>query len=110
MKYTVINHTTLEIIETDNIVVALDNVSYWRECNHKIEVVDNSNGEIIVDTRREDQIMYSYSEMIKTIEDKYGVDSHEVITLKLMWIAYRGGGKRITPNKIIEYYKKLLTK
>lgn len=54
MKYTVINHTTLEIIETNNIVVVLDNVSYWRECNHKIEVVDNSNGEIIVDTRRED--------------------------------------------------------
>lgn len=54
--------------------------------------------------------MYSYSEMIRTIEEKYGVDSHEVITLKLMWIAYRGGGKRITPNRIIEYYKKLLTK
>lgn len=54
--------------------------------------------------------MYSYSEMIRTIEEKYGVDSHEVITLKLMWIAYRGGGKRITSNRIIEYYKKLLTK
>lgn len=54
--------------------------------------------------------MYSYSEMIKTIEDKYGVDSHEVITLKLMWIAYRGGGKRVTADRIIQYYKKLLTK
>lgn len=54
--------------------------------------------------------MYSYSEMIRTIEDKYGVDSHEAITLKLMWIAYRNGGKRITTNRIIEYYKKLLTK
>lgn len=54
--------------------------------------------------------MYSYGEMIKTIEDKYGVDSHEVITLKLMWIAYRGGGKRITAERIIEYYKKLLAK
>jgi hypothetical protein len=48
--------------------------------------------------------------MIRTIEDKYGVDSHEVIILKLMWIAYRTGGKRITPSRIIEYYKKLLTK
>ena len=54
MKYTIINHTTLEVIDTDNIVVAFDNVSYWRTCNHKIEVVDNSNGEIIIDTRRED--------------------------------------------------------
>ena len=54
--------------------------------------------------------MYSYSEMIRTIEDKYGVDSHEDVTLKLMWIAYRNGGKRITSNRIIEYYKKLLTK
>ncbi len=54
--------------------------------------------------------MYSYSEMIRTIEDKYGVDSHEVVTLKLMWIAYRNGGKRVTANRIIEYYKKLLTK
>ncbi|MBO7694680.1 MAG: hypothetical protein J6T10_18850 [Methanobrevibacter sp.] len=54
--------------------------------------------------------MYSYSEMIRTIEDKYGVDSHEVIVLKLMWIAYRNGGKRVTAEKIIQYYKKLLTK
>ena len=54
MKYTIINHTTLEVIDTDNIVVAFDKVSYWRICNHKIEMVDNSNGEIILDTRRED--------------------------------------------------------
>ena len=54
--------------------------------------------------------MYSYSEMIRTIEDKYGVDSHEAITLKLMWIAYRCGGKRVTADRIIQYYKKLLTK
>ena len=53
MRYTVINHTPLEIIDTDNIAVALDNVSYWRACNHKVEMIDNSNGEIIVDTRRE---------------------------------------------------------
>ena len=54
MKYTVINHTTLEIIETDNIVVAYENVAYWAAGNHKVEMVDNSNGEVIVDTRRED--------------------------------------------------------
>ena len=53
--------------------------------------------------------MYSYSEMIRTIEDKYGVDSREVVVLKLMWIAYRGGGKRVTANRIIQYYKKMLT-
>lgn len=54
MRYTVINHTTIEVIETDNIVVAYENAAYWEAGNHKVEIVDNSNGEVIVDTRRED--------------------------------------------------------
>lgn len=54
MKYTVINHTTLEIIETDNIAVAYNWTNDWVVMNHDVEMVDNVSGEIVVDTRRED--------------------------------------------------------
>jgi hypothetical protein len=54
--------------------------------------------------------MYSYKEMITTATKIYGEESHEVITLKLMWLAYRNGGKRITAQRIIEYYKKITKK
>ena len=54
MKYTVINHTTLEIIETDNITVAYHWTNDWADMNYEVEMVDNVSGEIVVDTRRED--------------------------------------------------------
>ncbi len=54
MKYTVINHTTLEIIETDNITVAYKWTNDWIVMNYDVEMVDNVSDEIVVDTRRED--------------------------------------------------------
>ena len=54
MKYTVINHTTIEKIETDNIVTAYEWARDWAVTNHKVEMADNISGEVIVDTRRED--------------------------------------------------------
>jgi hypothetical protein len=54
MKYRVTNYTTLEIFETDNIATAYEWTSDWSAMNHKVEMVDNISGEVIVDTRRED--------------------------------------------------------
>ena len=54
MKYTVINHTTLEVLDTDNIAVAYEWTNDWAVMNHDVEMVDNISGEIVVDTRRED--------------------------------------------------------
>lgn len=54
MKYRVTNYTTLEILETDNVVTAYEWASDWASMNHNVEMVDNISGEVIVDTRRED--------------------------------------------------------
>lgn len=54
MKYTVINHTTLEVLETNNIATVYEWASDWGAMNHDVEIVDNTSGEIVVDTRRED--------------------------------------------------------
>ena len=53
MKYRVTNHTTLEILETDNITTAYEWASDWEAMNHDVEMVDNTSGEVIVDTRKE---------------------------------------------------------
>lgn len=54
MKYTVINHTTIEKIETDNLATAYEWVYVWVGMEHNIELDDNISGEVIFDTRRED--------------------------------------------------------
>ena len=53
MKYRVTNHTTLEILDTDNITTAYKWASDWEDMNHDVEMVDNTSGEVIVDTREE---------------------------------------------------------
>lgn len=53
MKYRVTNHTTLEIFETDNITTAYEWASDWETMNHDVEMVDNTSGEVVVDTRKE---------------------------------------------------------
>ena len=53
MKYRVTNHTTLEILETDNITTAYEQTGDWEAMNHDVEMVDNTSGEVIVDTRKE---------------------------------------------------------
>ena len=67
MKYTVINHTTLEIIETDNITVAYKWTNDWAVMNYDVEIVDNVSDEIVVDIRRENWIMKKWYE----IQTKY---------------------------------------
>lgn len=42
MRYRVINHTTLEILDTDNITVALEWAADWKEMGHNVEIIDNN--------------------------------------------------------------------
>lgn len=107
MKYRVTNYTTLEILETDNIATAYEWTSDWASMNHDVEMVDNTSGEVIVDTRKGDQIMKTINEMITEISNKYGENSREALVMKLMVISYRSHQK-YTANDIIKTYKKLI--
>ena len=49
-----------------------------------------------------------FDRMLTTLEHKYGKESHEAITFKLMCISYsmtHGSGK-VTREKITDYWKK----
>lgn len=46
-----------------------------------------------------------YNEMCLNLKNKYGIDSKELLKLRLMWLSYRGSGK-VTFQEIEEYYNK----
>ena len=41
LRYRVINHTTLEILDTDDITVAFKWMDEWRREGCKVEMIDN---------------------------------------------------------------------
>lgn len=51
--YRVINHTTGEILDTDNIAVAYEWAADWEEMGHWVEMIDMKYAEVIVDTKRD---------------------------------------------------------
>lgn len=53
MKYRVINHTTAEILDTDNIAVAYKWAADWEKMGNWVEIIDIENAEVIVDTRKD---------------------------------------------------------
>ena len=53
MKYEVINQTTGELIETDNILVAYKWAAVWEEMEHCVEMIDNEHEEVVINTKKD---------------------------------------------------------
>lgn len=54
-------------------------------------------------------IYMTYGQMMTDLMKKFGVESREVLTFRLMWISYKSKGK-VTYAQMKEYYEKIMRK
>lgn len=54
-------------------------------------------------------IYMTYGQMMTNLMKKFGAESREVLTFRLMWISYKSKGK-VTYEQMKEYYEKRMRK